>query len=80
MTEGIYVMIGPSDGIIGKTITFTDKVRYNVTILNGKANEEILIYINKEDVEKWNTKYQLRDNFNKRELYSQIKVLKARFI
>ena len=35
---------------IGKTLTFTDKIRYNVTLTEGTPDEDIIIYINKKDV------------------------------
>ena len=43
-------MICPPEGVIGKTLTFTDKIRYNVTLKEGTPDEDIIIYINKKDV------------------------------
>ena len=43
-------MICPTEGVIGKTLTFTDKIRYNVTLKEGTPDEDIIIYINKKDV------------------------------
>ena len=50
LKEDIYCMICPPEGVIGKTLTFTDKIRYNVTLKEGTPDEDIIIYINKKDV------------------------------
>ena len=43
-------MLCPPEGVIGKKLTFTDKIRYNVTLKEGTPDEDIIIYINKKDV------------------------------
>ena len=37
-------MINPPEGVIGKTLTFTDKIRYNVKLTEGNPDEDIIIY------------------------------------
>ena len=50
LKKDIYCMICPPEGVIGKTLTFTDKIRYNVKLTEGTPDEDIIIYINKKDV------------------------------
>ena len=65
-------MLCPPEGVIGKKLTFTDKIRYNVTLTEGTPDEDIIIYINKKDVKdikEWGGP-----------LPPPIEVLKAKFI
>ena len=70
LKEDIYCMICPPEGVIGKTLTFTDKIRYNVTLKEGTPDEDIIIYINKKDVK----------NMKEWKILTPIEAFKAKFI
>tara|TARA_Y100001980_G_scaffold46327_1_gene29995 strand:- start:12901 stop:14160 length:1260 start_codon:yes stop_codon:yes gene_type:complete len=71
LKKDIYCMVCPPEGVIGKTLTFTDKIRYNVTLKEGTPDEDIIIYINKKDV---------KDIKEWKIILTPIEVLKAKFI